>query len=234
MLVGGTKYCGLICGDLVKIFSSTNALLAPPRARGRPEPSLATAGVYCGYPPSLGMRWATSSRLVSSHPSPLLSLSSPPRSPLSPARMPRSPRASFTWARSGPEEHGALPRHTGARVHFGANLSTPYVGFKIGERLYFASALAAEAFKANTPGRIFLAPHDAPLPPPDGMRGPARHARRDEGVPAHGREKFVVGMPTPRVWIRHGQAVYFCCFGCVSACWADPTSEASVTSERCW
>ena len=60
----------------------------------------------------------------------------------------------------GPNNTALCPV-TGARVHFGANLSTPYVGFKNGQRLYFASALAAEAFKAN-PADFFLAPHDAP------------------------------------------------------------------------
>ena len=44
-------------------------------------------------------------------------------------------------------------------------------------------------------------------------------------------ENITVDMKTPRVVHRHGQSVYFCCFGCVTAFWMDPTSLiANVTA----
>lgn len=97
-----------------------------------------------------------------------------------------------------------------------------FLEFKNGQRLWFKDAASAAAYRAS-PRDYWLAPHDRPLPPPDGLRGlpdlrgQTLHCPRSD-------EKFVVDMPTPRVLHKYGQAVYFCCFGCVSAFWDDPAS----------
>ena len=61
----------------------------------------------------------------------------------------------------------------------------------------------------------------APLPAPDGMRGLPDLRGEEVTCPRSG-EVFKVDMKSPRVVHKHGQAVYFCCFGCVTAFWQDP------------
>lgn len=121
----------------------------------------------------------------------------------------------------GPNNTGLCPV-TGSRVLFDSQPPPPSVEFKHGQRLYFASAQAAAAYRA-APLDYFLAPHDKPLPPPDGMRGLPDLRGEHLTCPRSG-EDVHVGMATPRVMHRHGQAVYFCCFGCVSAFWTDPAA----------
>ena len=74
-----------------------------------------------------------------------------------------------------------------------------------------------------SPRDFWLAPHDLPLPGPDGMRGLPDLRGTTVSCPRSG-EAFNVSMQSPRVVHKHGQSVYFCCFGCVSAFWTDPKS----------
>ena len=58
-----------------------------------------------------------------------------------------------------------------------------------------------------------------------------RHSRGQAFKCPRSGENITVDMKTPRVVHRHGQSVYFCCFGCVTAFWMDPTSLiANVTA----
>ena len=105
------------------------------------------------------------------------------------------------------------------------------VNFINGQKLYVADAAAAAAYRA-APQAFWLSPHESPLPMPDGMRGLPDFRGKAFKCPRSG-ENITVDMKTPRVVHRHGQSVYFCCFGCVTAFWMDPTSLiANVTASR--
>lgn len=99
---------------------------------------------------------------------------------------------------------------------------TPSLAFKHGQRLYFISDAAAAAYRAS-PREYWLSPHDLPEPGMDGMRG-LPDMRCQVLLCPRSAEPLNVSMKTPRVMQKHGQAVYFCCHGCVSAFWRDPTS----------
>ena len=121
----------------------------------------------------------------------------------------------------GPNNTARCPV-TGTEVVFGGVASLPpSVTFKHGQRLWFSSASAAAAYKAS-PRDYWLAPHDKPLPSPDGMRGLPDLRGENVTCPRSG-EVVTVDMKSPRVVHKHGQAVYFCCFGCVATFWQDPT-----------
>ena len=57
----------------------------------------------------------------------------------------------------------------------------------------------------------------------DGMRGLPDVRGQILHCPRSG-EALNVSMQTPRVMMKHGQAVYFCCHGCVAAFWRDPAA----------
>lgn len=112
----------------------------------------------------------------------------------------------------------ALCPVSGANVTIRA--STPYVALKNGQRLYFSSSSAASTYRAR-PRDFWLAPHDMPLPGGDGMRGLPDVRGQTMHCP-RSNESITVSMQTPRVVQKHGQAVYFCCWGCVTAFWEHP------------
>ena len=99
---------------------------------------------------------------------------------------------------------------------------TPVVEFKNGQVLYFSSSEAAEKYRKQ-PRDYWLAPHDVPLPGYDGkrglpdLRGEIRHC-------PYSNETMTIDMPTPRVIHKHGQNLYFCCYGCLTSFWTDPAS----------
>ena len=138
------------------------------------------------------------------------------------ADAPLPARAKATWTDGpgpGPRDKAFCPV-TGQNVTITA--ATPALEFKNGQKLFFSSDAAVKKYRTS-PRDYWLAPHDKPLPPPDGMRGlpdlrgTILHCPRSN-------ETMNVSMQTPRVVHKHGQAVYFCCFGCVTAFWTDPTS----------
>lgn len=144
-----------------------------------------------------------------------------------------SPYAAVEDFKMGPPpgpNNTALCPVTGAKIVFapgagfgGGGFTPPAsLAFKNGQKLWFKDAQSAAAYRA-APRDYWLAPHDKPLPPPDGMRGLPDLRGQTLHCP-RSNESMVVAMQTPRVLHRHGQAVYFCCFGCVSAFWDDPTS----------
>jgi len=87
---------------------------------------------------------------------------------------------------------------------------------------FFASAAAAAKYRA-APRDYWLGPHELPLPGFDGKRG-LPDLRTTKARCPMSNETMVISMKTPRVVHRHGQNVYFCCFGCVAGFWTDPTS----------
>jgi YHS domain-containing protein len=118
----------------------------------------------------------------------------------------------------GPRDQAFCPV-TGVRLNISS--ATPSVEFTHGQKLYFGTPDAAAAYRA-APKNYWLAPTDSPLPPPDGMRG--LPDLRDETVMCPGSgEELHVSMQTLRVVQKHGQAVYFCCNGCMMSFWTDPT-----------
>ena len=119
----------------------------------------------------------------------------------------------------GPNMTGYCPV-SGGMLNFSA--TTPALEFKQGQKLYFSSKDALSSFIAQ-PRDYWLAPHDMPLPGADGMRGLPDVRGEILHCPRSG-EAMNVSMGTPRVMMKHGQAVYFCCHGCVTAFWRDPKS----------
>ena len=97
---------------------------------------------------------------------------------------------------------------------------TPTVEFKHGQKLYFQSKLAAEAYRKD-PRDFWLSPRELPLPGLDGKRGLPDLRNETLYCPNSG-EEMVISMKTPRVIHRYGQNVYFCCFGCVTSFWTEP------------
>jgi len=118
--------------------------------------------------------------------------------------------------------HG--PNNTAFCPVTGANVTirstTPYLALKNGQRLYFSSSSAASTYREK-PRDFWLAPHDMPLPGSDGMRGLPDVRGQNMRCP-RSNESLTVTMQTPRVVQQHGQAVYFCCWGCVTAFWEHP------------
>lgn len=98
--------------------------------------------------------------------------------------------------------------------------NTPSVEFTHGQRLFFATEVAAKAY-VESPRDYWLAPHDLPLPGVDGKRGLPDLRNETRLCPSSG-ENITIEMQTPRVVHKHGQNLYFCCFGCVMGFWTDP------------
>ena len=98
--------------------------------------------------------------------------------------------------------------------------TTDSVSIKGGQKLFFGSKDAATAYVLN-PREYWLSPHD--IPDLDQAAGYPDVRGSTFICPCSG-EKIVIDMKTPRVLHRNGQAVYFCCFGCVQRFWADPDS----------
>ncbi len=100
--------------------------------------------------------------------------------------------------------------------------STPSVELTHGQKLHFATAAAASAFLAS-PRDYWLSPQEMPLAPPDGMRGLPDLRGLKLRCPESGMA-ITVAMNTPRLLLRGGQSVYFCCYGCVDKFWIDPAA----------
>ena len=98
--------------------------------------------------------------------------------------------------------------------------STPTVTFINNQRLYFSSTTAATSY-VKSPRDFWLSPHDLPLPGVDGKRGLPDLRNETRRCPFTN-ETMTISMQTPRVIHKHGQNVYFCCFGCVTSFWTDP------------
>ena len=87
-----------------------------------------------------------------------------------------------------------------------------------GQKLFFETEGSRDAFKLN-PRAYWMTPHDE-YSSPKGMPDV-----RDSKMlcPSSG-EEMVIDMSTPRIIMRNGQALYFCCWGCLSSFWNDPNS----------
>lgn len=98
--------------------------------------------------------------------------------------------------------------------------ATVAVDFQNGQQLYFASGDMAMAYKA-TPQAFMLSNLEVPMKMPDGA-----HALPDlYGTTVYcpyTNETIDVSMKSVRVDHRFGQAVYFCCNGCLSKFWTAP------------
>ena len=119
----------------------------------------------------------------------------------------------------GPTDQAFCPV-TGEAIKITAD--TPAVAFKNGQQLYFHTADAATAYR-YAPRNYWLAPTDMPLAAPDGMRGLPDLRGQTLLCPQSG-ENITVAMQSIRVDHKNGQAVYFCCHGCVMSFWTDPAS----------
>ena len=108
----------------------------------------------------------------------------------------------------------------------GSNLTitdtTPALNFKNGQKMYFASEDAVQAYRKN-PRAFFLSPFESPLPMPDGARG-LPDLRGSTLYCPYSNETIDVGMQSIRVDHRYGQALYFCCHGCLTSFWSNPGS----------
>jgi YHS domain-containing protein len=119
----------------------------------------------------------------------------------------------------GPRDIAKCPV-TGAQFSIGKD--TPRVNFKHGQELFFSSSDAAQKY-FDSPRDYWLSPHELPLPGMDGKRG-LPDLRNDTLYCPNSGEKMTITMKTPRVIHRYGQNLYFCCFGCLTQYWTDPSS----------
>lgn len=101
--------------------------------------------------------------------------------------------------------------------------STASLGFANGQKLYFVSEEAAQAYR-TTPRAFILSPFELPLAMPDGGRG-LPDLRDSTLYCPYSNETIDVSMQSIRVTHRHGQAVYFCCHGCLTRFWSDPATS---------
>eukprot|EP00466_Bigelowiella_natans_P009724 jgi/Bigna1/54718/estExt_Genewise1Plus.C_410023 len=120
---------------------------------------------------------------------------------------------------AGPRNKALCPV-TGASINISSK--TPAVGFKNGQKIYFSSEEAAKAYRTS-PRDFWLSPQDMPLTGVDGARGLPDLRGSYIQCPVSG-ENMTITMKTPRVDQKNGQAVYFCCHGCISMFWRDPAS----------
>ena len=133
--------------------------------------------------------------------------------------------ATFAEPPPGPRNQANCPV-TGVAINI--TQSTPAVLFDNGQQLYFATTTAATLY-ARTPRNYWLSPHEKPLAGMDGKRGLPDLRNETRHCPFTN-ESMVISMQTPRVIHRHGQNVFFCCFGCVTSFWTDPASAIVGTN----
>lgn len=106
-------------------------------------------------------------------------------------------------------------------VNITLTAGTPAVNFTNGQQLFFATKQAAAAY-IDQPREYWLDPFSMPLEGMDGKRGlPDVRGKPGFACPESG-EPLTIDMQTPRILHKHGQAIYFCCFGCVTGFWSDP------------
>ena len=122
----------------------------------------------------------------------------------------------------GPRDQALCPV-TGEKILI--TKDTAVVSLKHGQTLYFSSPDAALKY-ISSPRDYWLSPHEKPLPGMDGKRGLPDLRNSTVSCPNTGMN-LTVGMGTPRLIHRYGQNVYFCCFGCVTQFWTDPSSMIS-------
>lgn len=87
-----------------------------------------------------------------------------------------------------------------------------------GQKIFFSSEESMAAYVGN-PRVYWMSPFDA-LTSPKG----APDVRDSKMLCPSSGEEMVIDMQTPRIYMRNGQALYFCCWGCISAFWNDPQS----------
>ena len=126
---------------------------------------------------------------------------------------------SFSEPPPGPDNVAICPV---SGTKFTITKSSPSVSFKYGQKLFFSSPDAAKLY-VDSPRDYWLSPHEKPLAGMDGKRG-LPDLRNTTVRCANTGENITVAMDTPRVIHRYGQNVYFCCFGCVTQFWTDPSS----------
>ena len=119
----------------------------------------------------------------------------------------------------GPTDRAICPVE-GTNVTVGA-ANAHHVAFKNGQRLYFASAAAATAYR-ESPKSFWLSPFDSPLAGMDGARGLPDMRNQTLYCPSSN-ESMLISVHSPRVVHRHGQNIFMCCYGCITAMWRDPT-----------
>jgi len=105
-------------------------------------------------------------------------------------------------------------------ININITASTPAVDFVNGQKLYFGSAAAATAYR-ESPKSFWLAPFDVPLAMPDGARGLPDLRNTTLRCPNSG-EAMLISMASVRIQHKHGQNLFFCCYGCIAMAWHDP------------
>ena len=108
-----------------------------------------------------------------------------------------------------------------------------FLEFDNGQKLYFGSQDAVEAYKLN-PKAYWLSPFELPLEGMDGKVGVPNFQGQTFYCP-YSDEEMDIDMKTPRVVHRGGQNIYFCCFGCIATFWTDPATAwtpAAVKSKE--
>lgn len=87
-----------------------------------------------------------------------------------------------------------------------------------GQKIFFSSEESMAAYIVN-PRVYWMSPFDA-LTSPKG----APDVRNSKMLCPSSGEEMIIDMQTPRIYMRNGQALYFCCWGCISTFWNNPQS----------
>eukprot|EP00944_MAST-04C_sp_MAST-4C-sp1_P000439 g439.t1 len=99
--------------------------------------------------------------------------------------------------------------------------STSFVDFRYGQKVYVLNEASAELYR-NEPRRYFLGPYDEPLEGKDGYRGLPDMHNQTVRCPITNTSFVVKQMSSPRIMMKNGQFVYFCCMDCMMKFFIDP------------
>ena len=108
---------------------------------------------------------------------------------------------------------------TSTKLHI--SHSTTFVDFRYGQRLYVLNEASAAMYR-NEPRRYFLGPYDEPLEGKDGYRGLPDMHNQTVRCPVTNTSFVVKQMSSPRIMMKNGQFIYFCCMDCMMKFFKDP------------
>ena len=99
--------------------------------------------------------------------------------------------------------------------------STTFVDFRYGQRVYVLNEASAELYRKE-PRKYFMGPYDEPLEGKDGYRGLPDMHNQTVRCPVTNTSFVVKQMSSPRIMMKQGQFVYFCCMDCMMKFFKDP------------
>ena len=102
---------------------------------------------------------------------------------------------------------------TNTKLHLDTNAHT-IVELQYGQKIYVINQAAASMYR-NEPRKYFMSPFDKPLEGTDGYRGLPDQHNTTVSCPITNTSFTVKQMSSPRIMMKHGQFIYFCCMDCM-------------------